>query len=100
MVEHILKEPSGEVELLSHARLYQKIQEIEQRLENLESTTKEGLNRKGPIQATGVAWVASKTTHAKPIQTSIAFPWLFRRTTSQILPELKYVDTIGFELTA
>lgn len=41
MAEDILKEPSGEVELLSHARLYQKIQEIEQRLENLESTTKE-----------------------------------------------------------
>ena len=37
MVQNILKEPSGEVELLSYGKLYQKIQEIELRLLRLEN---------------------------------------------------------------
>jgi len=36
-VENIINNPEGEMELLSHARLYQKIIELEERLSNLEN---------------------------------------------------------------
>ena len=39
-----------------------------------------------PSETTGMQWVASKMTHAKPIQTTIVFAWVFASTLA-IIPE-------------